>query len=90
MTLHYKYQVTVGLKKYRFKTIKSICEFLNLSYCSVYNLRNDKIKYKQQNKKYLKDITIDKIEYERTHHSKNKQRITEIPDFDKRYNDGEY
>ena len=74
---HLKYKVVVNsendeTKEYLFKTMKEICVFLNISYGSLYSLRSGRLKCKHYSKKHLSNISIEKIDFDRTHYLKKK------------------
>jgi len=92
MTKHYKYEVEINGEIFKFKTIKEICEFLQLSYTALYNLRSGRTQFKHCDKKHLKDVVVRKVDYERVH--KKNQPILDKNDYlqscKKKYEDGVY
>ena len=86
MTKHYKYQVSFSkedgtVQNYKFKTMKEIQEFLNISYASLYNLRRGRLKCKHYTKSHLRDIFITKIEFEKNHYIKKNQAMLNKEEF---------
>lgn len=86
MTKHYKFEVIVHEhsekeKRYKFKTMKEICEFLEISYGSVYNLRRGRLKFKHYNKTHLKDIKIIKLDFEKIHYKAKKAPLKKEDEF---------
>lgn len=68
---------------YKFKTMKEICDFLELSYGSLYSLRSGRLKCKHASKQHLQGIKITKLDFERTHNTQKKPSI-EKEDFHER------
>ena len=92
MTKHYKFEVSYAkedgiLKTYKFKTMKEIQEFLGLSYGTLYNLRTGRLKCKHYTKSHLKDISIIKIDFDKTHYKKKKQPLVKKKDYYKTLED---
>ena len=86
MTKHYKFEVSYkkdgeNSRSYKFKTMKEIQTFLGLSYGSLYNLRTGRLKCKHYTKSHLKDITIKKIDFDKTHFTKKKEALIEKEDY---------
>jgi hypothetical protein len=87
MTKHYKFQVEVNGKCYKFREMKDICEFLGVSYGTLYNLRRNRLKCKHYTKSHLKDITITKIDYDKTHYKKKKEPLIKAEEYHQKLDD---
>jgi len=74
-------------KEYLFRTMKEVCEFLDISYGSLYSLRSGRLKCKHYSKKHLANIKVEKIEYDRSHYQKKKgiDRSEYINSLDEKY-----
>lgn len=100
---HLKYKVIVNnenvtqignteeSKEYLFRTMKEVCEFLNISYGSLYSLRSGRLKCKHYSKKHLANIKVVKIDYDRSHYQKKKgiNPIDYINSLDEKYTESE-
>lgn len=81
MTKHLKFEVVIGESVYKFQTMKEICNFLGLSYGSLYNLRTGRLKCKHFSKVHLEGLTIRKIEYPKVHYKKKKEPLVSKNEF---------
>jgi hypothetical protein len=87
MTKHFKFEVvlpstsTTDIKVYKFKTMKEIQDFLGVSYATLYNLRQGRLKCKHYTKSHLKGVKINKIDYERVHYIIKKKPLIEKEDY---------
>lgn len=84
MTKHTKFEVKVGDLKYQFQTMKEICEFLGISYGSLYNLRSGRLKFKHYSKTHLEGVEITKIEFPKVHYKKKKEPIISKDEYHKK------
>ena len=81
MTKHLKFEVIVGESVYQFKTMNEICDFLGISYGSLYNLRTGRLKCKHFSKVHLEGVEIRKIDYPKVHYKKKKEPLLSKNEF---------
>lgn len=78
MTKHLKYQIELSNgETFKFKTMREICEFLGVSYGSLYSLRSGRLKCKHSSKQHLQGIKITKLDFDRVH------KVEKNPSIDK-------